>query len=156
MKSDRRYAESQAPGGHCRSRPHGYFEAPYVDRKEFFSDNISIGKRHALHFYQYTPRANVLAVSSPDADERKWAVENLEGVKVYSDYEEMLSHEGLQAVVIASVTSVHAEQAIKAIQKGLHVLSEKPLSTNVEIVGLPFVTLNYHTSFSRCLAPLAN
>ncbi|KKY13751.1 putative nad-binding rossmann fold oxidoreductase family protein [Phaeomoniella chlamydospora] len=92
-----------------------------------------MGKRHALHFYQYTPRANVLAVSSPDADERKWAVENLEGVKVYSDYEEMLSHEGLQAVVIASVTSVHAEQAIKAIQKGLHVLSEKPLSTNVEI-----------------------
>jgi myo-inositol 2-dehydrogenase / D-chiro-inositol 1-dehydrogenase len=42
---------------------------------------------------------------------------------------------GLQAVVIASAISVHAEQAIKAIELGLHVLCEKPLSTNVEIVS---------------------
>ncbi|KAL9107819.1 MAG: hypothetical protein Q9227_007334 [Pyrenula ochraceoflavens] len=45
----------------------------------------------------------------------------------------MLDYEGLQAVVIASATSVHAEQSIKAINKGLHVLCEKPLSTSVEV-----------------------
>jgi myo-inositol 2-dehydrogenase/D-chiro-inositol 1-dehydrogenase len=40
----------------------------------------------------------------------------------------------LQAVVVASATTVHAEQAIKAIERGLHVLCEKPISTSPEIV----------------------
>jgi myo-inositol 2-dehydrogenase/D-chiro-inositol 1-dehydrogenase len=48
----------------------------------------------------------------------------------------MLKQEGLQAVVIASITTVHAEQAIKAIEANLHVLCEKPLSTSVEIVRI--------------------
>lgn len=39
----------------------------------------------------------------------------------------------LQAVVVSSATTVHAEQAIKAIEKGLHCLCEKPLSTSVEV-----------------------
>ncbi|THY11516.1 NAD(P)-binding protein [Aureobasidium pullulans] len=52
--------------------------------------------------------------------------ENLEGVKIYEDYDDML--ENLDAVIVASTTSVHAEQAIKAISKGYHVLCEKPLS----------------------------
>lgn len=49
----------------------------------------------------------------------------------------MLKQEGLQAVVIASMTTVHAEQAIKAIDANFHVLCEKPLSTSVEVVRLP-------------------
>lgn len=69
-------------------------------------------------------------------NELKWAAKNVETAQLYQDFEEMLEHNGLQAIVIASATSVHAEQAIKAINKGLHVLCEKPLSTNVEVVRL--------------------
>lgn len=58
-------------------------------------------------------------------------------MRLYKDYDEMLKQEGLQAVVIASVTTVHAEQAIKAIDANFHVLCEKPLSTSVEVVRLP-------------------
>lgn len=47
----------------------------------------------------------------------------------------MLAQENLQAVVVASATSVHAEQALKAIAKGLHVLCEKPLSLDLNIVS---------------------
>lgn len=47
----------------------------------------------------------------------------------------MLEHDGLQVVVIASITAVHAEQAIKAIEAEKHVLSEKPLSTSVAVVS---------------------
>ena len=68
-----------------------------------------------------------------------WANRNLEGVRTYESYDEMLRVEmenGLQAVIIASATTVHAEQAIKAIEMGLHVLCEKPLSTSVEIVSM--------------------
>jgi myo-inositol 2-dehydrogenase/D-chiro-inositol 1-dehydrogenase len=97
-----------------------------------------MGKRHALHFLNRTPRAELVAASTPDEGELAWARANLEpyGVTLYKDYDEMLKQEGLQAVVIASVTTVHAEQAIKAIDADKHVLCEKPLSTSVEIVSL--------------------
>ena len=96
-----------------------------------------MGKRHALHFLNRTPRAEFIAASSPDDSELQWAKQHLEpfGVRLYKDYEEMLKQEGLEAVVIASVKTVHAEQAIKAMEANKHVLCEKPLSTSVEIVS---------------------
>jgi myo-inositol 2-dehydrogenase/D-chiro-inositol 1-dehydrogenase len=45
----------------------------------------------------------------------------------------MLKHEGLEAVVIAGITTEHAPQSIRAIAADKHVLCEKPLSTSVEI-----------------------
>ncbi|KAJ4345340.1 uncharacterized protein N0V89_011470 [Didymosphaeria variabile] len=92
-----------------------------------------MGKRHAINFHTLTHRAMVVAVTSPDQDECKWATENLEGVRVYLDYEEMLAKEDLQAVVIASATAVHAVQTLSAIEKGYHVLCEKPLSQDVAV-----------------------
>lgn len=95
-----------------------------------------MGKRHALNFLERTPRAELVAASSPDPVELEWAKTHLEpfGVRLYQDYDEMLKQEGLQAVVVASATAVHAEQAIKAINAEKHVLCEKPLSTSVETV----------------------
>ncbi|KIW24676.1 uncharacterized protein PV07_10378 [Cladophialophora immunda] len=92
-----------------------------------------MGARHATHFHHLTPRANLVAACSPEPKELEWAAQNLEGVRLYADYDEMLDKEGsaLQAVVVASATAVHAEQSIKAISRGLHVLCEKPLSTDV-------------------------
>ncbi|KAK9452690.1 hypothetical protein V1511DRAFT_134231 [Dipodascopsis uninucleata] len=94
-----------------------------------------MGQRHALNFLYRTPRAQLVAVFTPDAREQSWAQENLvpHGITVYSDYDEMLKHEGLEAVVLATVTAVHAEQAIKAIAADKHVMSEKPLSISPEV-----------------------
>ncbi|KAI9839534.1 MAG: hypothetical protein M1819_002160 [Sarea resinae] len=94
-----------------------------------------MGTRHALHFLNRTPRATLVAAFSPDPAELAWAKHHLEpfGVTLYADYDEMLKHGGLEAVVISTVTTVHAEQAVKAINKDLHVLCEKPLSTSVEV-----------------------
>ncbi|KAI0884271.1 uncharacterized protein GGS22DRAFT_21387 [Annulohypoxylon maeteangense] len=94
-----------------------------------------MGKRHALNFLNRTPRAELVAAFSPDPNELQWAKQHLEpyGVTLYSDYEQMLQHQDLQAVVIGTATSVHAEEAIKAMEKNLHVLCEKPLSTKLEV-----------------------
>ncbi|PKX98834.1 putative NAD binding Rossmann fold oxidoreductase [Aspergillus novofumigatus IBT 16806] len=94
-----------------------------------------MGKRHALNFLERTPRAELVAASSPDDAELEWAKVHLApfGVKLYKNYDDMLKHEGLEAVVVASATAVHAEQAIKAMDANKHVLCEKPLSTSVEI-----------------------
>ncbi|KAI1734110.1 hypothetical protein F4680DRAFT_439491 [Xylaria scruposa] len=92
-----------------------------------------MGARHALNFANRTPRADLVAAFTPDPKEKEWAATALPNTTVYTDYDEMLSHPGLEAVIIATVTTVHAEQAIKAIQADKHVLCEKPLSTSVEI-----------------------
>ncbi|KAJ5934590.1 hypothetical protein N7466_004137 [Penicillium verhagenii] len=93
-----------------------------------------MGMRHARHFATLTPRAELIAVCSPVQAELDAAKSEFKGVRTYLDYEEMLSQEkSLQAVVVASATTVHAEQAIKAIERGLHVLCEKPISTSPEI-----------------------
>jgi myo-inositol 2-dehydrogenase/D-chiro-inositol 1-dehydrogenase len=98
-----------------------------------------MGKRHALNFLNRTPRAELVAAFSPDAAELSWAKVNLEpyGVTLYDDYDKMIQHLGLQGVVIGTATSVHAEEAIKAMEKNLHVLCEKPLSINIDIVRDP-------------------
>lgn len=104
-----------------------------------------MGKRHALNFLERTPRAELVAASTPDDTELEWGRANLApyGVKLYKNYDDMLKHEGLQAVVVASATAVHAEQAIKAIEAEKHVLCEKPLSTRVDIVCTPCQTREF-------------
>ncbi|KAF2854703.1 NAD(P)-binding protein [Plenodomus tracheiphilus IPT5] len=94
-----------------------------------------MGARHALNILNKTPRAELVAAFSPDEKELQWGKQHLEpfGVKLYNDYDAMLTHTGLDAVVIGTATSVHAEETIKAMEKDLHVLCEKPLSTSVKI-----------------------
>ena len=113
-----------------------------------------MGKRHALNFLERTPRADLVAASSPDDAELEWAKVHLApfGVKLYKNYDDMLKHEGLEAVVVASATAVHAEQTIKAIEANKHVLCEKPLSTSVEIVGF-FFFFFFFSVFMLLVAP---
>lgn len=95
-----------------------------------------VGKLHATNFLHRTPRADLVAVFTPDQGEISWGKQNLEpyGVTLYDNYDKMLEHPGLQAVAIGTATSVHAEETMKAIDHDLHVLCEKPLSTDVEVV----------------------
>ena len=60
----------------------------------------------------------------------------------------MLAHPKLNAVWISTSTDVHASQTLAGIEKGLHVLCEKPLSTNMEEVRhgqttAPLVSFQY-------------
>ncbi|KAF2655943.1 NAD(P)-binding protein [Lophiostoma macrostomum CBS 122681] len=105
-----------------------------------------MGARHANHFLHRTPKAELVAAFTPEPREAAWAAEHLEpwGVKIYSDYDEMLKHTGLEAVCVATATTVHAEQTIKAIKAGKHVLCEKPLSTKLDISQQVFDTARAH------------
>jgi scyllo-inositol 2-dehydrogenase (NADP+) len=48
------------------------------------------------------------------------------GFNCYSDYDEMLTAEKLDAVLVATPTKFHAPMVEKALQRGLHVFCEKP------------------------------
>ncbi|KAF1993775.1 NAD(P)-binding protein [Amniculicola lignicola CBS 123094] len=94
-----------------------------------------MGKRHAINFLNRVPRAELVAAFSPDPEELQWAKQHLEpyGVTLYDNYDKMIEQKGLDAVVIGTATSVHAEEAVKAMEKNLHVLCEKPLSTSIAV-----------------------
>ncbi|KAL2855683.1 hypothetical protein BJX68DRAFT_253598 [Aspergillus pseudodeflectus] len=93
-----------------------------------------MGQRHVLNLHHHVPRARLVAVCSPAPHEIAWAMENLkpDGVQVFADYDEMIKMPGLQAVVIASSTHLHVPHTLAALEKGIHVLCEKPITTDVE------------------------
>ncbi len=73
--------------------------------------------------------AVVTAVSDP-VEHQAAALEARWGEKVayHVDYREMVRQEALDAVIISSPHALHYEQARRALQAGLHVLVEKPLT----------------------------
>ena len=54
------------------------------------------------------------------------------GVKYCLDYEEVLNDPKVDAVVLAVPTPFHSELAMKAMEKGKHVLCEMPLAPTIE------------------------
>jgi predicted dehydrogenase len=48
----------------------------------------------------------------------------------YTDYRQLIAQGGLDAVVVAAPDDQHLEMTLAAIDKGLHVLCEKPLANN--------------------------
>src|SRR5437667_440602 len=54
------------------------------------------------------------------------------GGKPYSDLVEFLAHRPMDLVAIGSPSGLHASQGIAAAQRGLHVLTEKPIDITTE------------------------
>ncbi len=99
----------------------------------------------------------MVAVCSVAPHEVEWARTNKNyndfGIKTYDTYEEMINHPGLQAVWISTSTDVHASQTIKAVKKDLHVLCEKPLSTNMDEVRIIVLRAPRHDCIIRSKLP---
>jgi len=51
-------------------------------------------------------------------------------VKAYYDYKDLLEHDGLDGIVIATPHYDHTPIAIEAFQRGIHVLVEKPITVH--------------------------
>lgn len=56
---------------------------------------------------------------------------DLSGIALYNDYNEMLKKSDLDAVSITVPTYLHKEITIKALENGLNVLCEKPMSLTI-------------------------
>lgn len=65
-------------------------------------------------------------------DELRRKSADLHGVRAYASLAGMLDHPGLDAVLIATPTDLHASQVAKAALAGKHVLVEKPMAVGLE------------------------
>jgi len=77
------------------------------------------------------PDAELVAFSEPDPTKLETASKTYRA-KAYKDYCEMLERETLDAVIITTPDFAHKDPVIKSLEKGLHVLVEKPLAQKVE------------------------
>ena len=90
-----------------------------------------MGQRHAEQLALRTRGARLVAACSPNVAEHTWARDQLGVPALYDDYAALLRDPQVQAVVIATPTTLHAEQTIAALQAGKHVFVEKPLALDV-------------------------
>lgn len=90
-----------------------------------------LGRRHAERLAFRVPGARVVAACSPVADEQAWARSALGLGAVHDDLSGLLVDDEVDAVVLVTPTSLHAEQVIASLRAGKHVFVEKPLSLDL-------------------------
>ncbi len=90
-----------------------------------------LGRRHAENLALHTPDCVLTAACSPVQAERAFAGAKLGVQKTYSDFNAFLRDPHVDAIVLVTPTSMHADQAIAALQAGKHVFIEKPLALDV-------------------------
>ncbi len=91
-----------------------------------------LGKEYAKNLIYRIPSADLIAACSISGEELEFARTELEIPHLFEDFDEMLQLQDLEAVFVISSTNKHAEHIVKALEAGLHVYSEKPLSSSVE------------------------
>jgi predicted dehydrogenase len=77
------------------------------------------------------PGAEIVAIHGSNAN-KVAALCQKYGGKGYRDFDAFLAHRPMEMVAIGSPSGMHAAQGIAAAQRGLHVLTEKPIDISVE------------------------
>src|SRR5215207_152224 len=88
-----------------------------------------MGANHARVFAGL-PDVTLVGVADPSSQQRE-LVTRILGVPAVEDIDDLLGP-GLDAVTIAAPTHLHHELALKCIERGIHVLIEKPIASNVD------------------------
>ncbi|MEI6503538.1 MAG: Gfo/Idh/MocA family oxidoreductase [Armatimonadota bacterium] len=81
------------------------------------------------------PRAELVALSARTEEKLRVSGEQFGVGSLYTDYEQLLGRDDLDAVCVSSTHSAHYEIARAALQAGLHVFCEKPLAMNSRQTG---------------------
>jgi predicted dehydrogenase len=89
----------------------------------------NMGSSHSLYLNNgEVPGAVLTAVCDQNPERLKWAKETLgENIQIFDNTEAFFEFGDLDAVIVATPHYDHPPLAIKALQKGLHVLVEKPV-----------------------------
>jgi len=78
------------------------------------------------------PVTRIHAVCDVQEEALAEAAERLGAAESYTDYDEMIEQSEIDAVVIGTPMPLHVPQAIAALERGLHVLSEVPAGVSIE------------------------
>ncbi|MDQ3574863.1 MAG: Gfo/Idh/MocA family oxidoreductase, partial [Actinomycetota bacterium] len=90
------------------------------------------GSKVALPVYEELEEFELAAVWSRRPERAEELAQDAGAELGTSDFDELLSVPGLEAVHVATPVVMHMPFAVAAAERGLHVLCEKPLADNLE------------------------
>lgn len=99
---------------------------------------IGCGGISASHIPAWEAMEDVILVAV--CDTRPEMMKNYSEKHCYTEFDDMLEHEALDILDICLPTYLHAEYAIKAMEKGIHVICEKPISLCIEDIDRIYQT----------------
>ncbi len=109
----------------------------YVNRnKKIRIGIIGMGGIAGVHICAYLKQQDVEIVAGADLIEGKadalFEECGVENAKTFTDYKEMIDTVPMDAVSVCTYNSTHAVCTIYALEKGLHVLLEKPMTVTLD------------------------
>ncbi|MFJ6157131.1 Gfo/Idh/MocA family protein [Pseudarthrobacter sp. NPDC092184] len=87
------------------------------------------GQQH-LMAYNALEGVRIVALAGMEEELRNSLQAEYSIPNAFADWKDMLEHGGLDAISVAVPTFLHAPIAIAALERGIHVLSEKPIARN--------------------------
>lgn len=91
-----------------------------------------LGARHAANLAGVIADAELVGVSDVSDQALKLFAARYPAIKSFPDYRDLLALDTLDAVIIASSTTMHAPMVIDAIHAGKYIFCEKPLSLKMD------------------------
>ena len=127
----------------------------------------AIGQKHCQSLANIR-EAQLIAVADIDERVLTKTAEQFQA-EPYADFRDLLAHDGLDAVVVATPDDLHLEPCVLAAQAGKHILVEKPIATTeadalaimkaAEISGVKLMvgfTLRFVPHYSKAKAAVAD
>ena len=117
----------------------------------------SWGKNYVRIFSKH-PQCRVVFVCDPNRDTWHFAKQQVPDVKTTVNFEEVLSCDDVDAIVLATPASLHHKQALQSLKKHKHLLIEKPIAFSYQdvcsianasgdCVVMPSYVLGFHHGF---------
>lgn len=91
----------------------------------------AMGHIHAVNLLERIPGAELTAIAFPRIHQLQPSQSLWLGCALYSDYHELLDLRSLDAIVVASASTVHLEILTAAVECKVPVFCEKPLALNL-------------------------
>ena len=99
-------------------------------------------KKHIPIFLKLGNKVKIVAICDLNLELAKNAASKFGIEKFYSDYNQMLSSETPDIVVICTPPQTHAKLTVQALESGAHVLLEKPMALSVSDCDLMIEAAN--------------
>ena len=90
-----------------------------------------MGSVHVANIVNKVPEANLVAVCDIRLDVAQAVADRWGITRVVQDYHELLADETIEAVLIATTTSTHAEVIKDCAKAGKHIFCEKPIALDL-------------------------